>query len=450
MTQLAIRSTARLSSRAMRCILLAVVTTTLGACGCGHGSGPTGALAGRKGLMRVQMVEQAAGATRLLRSPSGRFVVAELAGDWTREMFGDRADEVPPILFVIDTTTGERVATVNGWALGPPTDDGDLAYIEEHEQEYQYRVRSLTRPDLIASLEPPGDGVYAVRGTVRAGDRLVAVLWTATPTGDAEQLWVASIDPTSLATVATATYAARMPLRWDFRRLGAGLAATDAPASLYLLEYPTEGKRWHVTSLDARSLTQRWRTPFEGTSEYVGTETTGRNAIITASGDGTEVAVVYGPERGGRVVPETVHVVGAASGQLARSLEVPVAAATDVIHAAPVPGRAAIALLHVVATRHDPAFFNGVTLLGLADGAIIDHFEVSRATVGDRLDDVRAQRPGALAVTPGLEAWVAPRSDPQPSNLASLVTTPTAWHRDDRPRVRARDEALGRRPPSSD
>jgi hypothetical protein len=386
--------------------------------------------------MKVDVLPAAAGATRLLLSPSGRYALAELGGEWLREEYGDRAAYAPPVLELIEVATGKVVRTATGWALGGPSDDGDQIYVEEHGKEFEYRVRSMTRPNLVEAVAAPD--LFAMRGGESAGSRRIVVL-----EGKDDQLWLASIDPATLKTRATTTIAMAIPRGAGGQSFGAGIAS--GPSSIFLVGRIMESG-WQLVRLDAQTLAARWRLSVPG-------DPIKNRALVVVGGAGQRVALVTGPAgHDQKVEPRQVHRISIAKGALLDSVPAPphlfTGATTQTV---PAPGRAAFVALHVPWTRDDGWYFSGVTLFDLARGRLSDEFRVDVDSVGDRLEAVQQLRPTSLACSAKLQVWLAPYDDRfhgkgrQAAAVKGLVTTPPGWHRDSRPRIRARDALVGKR-----
>ena len=70
----------------------------------------------------TRVVGHAAGATRLLASPKGLYVLAEVRGRWLGEEYSP-GTFVPGVLKLLGPDRGV-VRFGQGWALGPPDDQG--------------------------------------------------------------------------------------------------------------------------------------------------------------------------------------------------------------------------------------------------------------------------------------------------------------------------------------
>src|SRR5262249_20699460 len=120
------------------------------------------------------VVPAAVGASRLWVGRDTKAIVAEHRS-WLREVYRERADEAPGVLVLV-SGDGAAARTLSGWALGGPTPDGAMAWLEELDSEYTYRVSRTTGPGGL--LTPPGDYWAVAATTGHWGATLgAAVLW---------------------------------------------------------------------------------------------------------------------------------------------------------------------------------------------------------------------------------------------------------------------------------
>lgn len=428
-------------------------------------------------MLNIDILPQASGATRLLRSPSGRYLLAELHGTWAREAFGEHAGEVPPVLKLIESATGEVVAVVNGWPLGAPTDDGDVLYLEEHDVEYSYRVRSLARPELHTVLAPPA-GLWLVKAGLRvpAAGRALVILWSPVPGQPwreprtrRERLWFASLDPSSLQVATEATMEMTTP-RLGMDSYDVGIATSPTRGEVYVAALPASSPAWPITAVDAASLKVRWTSEVEAIAQAsmpptVERERVRKGLLLAAGGDGTRLAAVYGRRHRVGVAPEAVYVLDATSGQRVGVVrDLPLA---DVVHElAPVPDTPAVAMLHYLYYRARSNWtteLHGITRVDLGVLAVDAYYERSKAFLGeDAYERVKWLVPGGFAsgaantvlLAPQSYAWSRKHGYEVPwltgqgrgtsrPEVRGLVRTPSTWHRAGRPRVDKRLRTWG-------
>lgn len=451
--------------------------------------------------LTIDIIPQASAATRLLRSPSGRYLLAELRGRWAREAFGEHAGEVPPVLKLIERATGKVVAVVNGWPLGAPDDDGDVLYLEEHEAEYRYRVRSLAHPERHTLLAPPAGSWLVKAGLqVPAAQRALVVLWSPVP-GEPwreprtrrERLWFASLDHGSLAVAAEATMEMTTP-RLGTDTYGVGIVASPTRGEVYVATLPERSPAWPITAVDAASLTVRWTGEVAAMAQgpvpssppsppspssppsppSVERERVSKSVLLAAAGDGTRLLAVHGASHGVGVAPEAVLVFDAASGrQLGAVRDLPLGLAGVVHELVPVPDTPAVAMLHYLHYRDLGSWttrLQGITRVKLDALTIDARYERSAAFLGaeayERVErlvpgGLTAGADGTMLLAPQSYAWSKRygyegpwlpdgpvdrddkgRGTTRPE-VRGLVQTPRTWHRAGRPRVDERLQAWG-------
>lgn len=459
-----------------------------------------------KAMIQIEILPAASAATRLLVSPDNKYVAAELHGTWVEEAFPGQEEAVPPVLKLIDLSTGNVVGSVNGWALGAPSDEGDLFFLEEFDEEYQYRLRSFKTPDLTLNLAPPA-GFWLPKAALRitAPNRAVVVLWSAIsgvewrfPEERRERLWIASIDTEKFSLVSSLTIDTATPMLGR-TRFSVGVAANPLRPQIYILELPEpqETPDWHVRAYSADSLQLQWRSSFspamvEGekagdsmqqpqdrrhsspppipqatTKQTAGSERLTKNALIGVSGDGAYLAVVYGPEQRVGVGLEKLIIFNAADGSLLHMLtgsELKLTGQVSTI--ASIPGAASVALLHLLRFREDlgenyQTVFHGGSLVDLSKQTQSSVYEVSRVALGGEYDKLNKLLPGAMTVQKDGTLLIAPQSyywvrtyggnGNWPAELArgadqpevrGLVKTPLNWHTVGRRRVNERRRFL--------
>lgn len=455
-------------------------------------------------VTKANHVIAAAAATRLVLARDERYVVAELGGVWRHDAFS-RGRGVPPVLKLIDLQANKVVATANGWALGSPVDK-DLLYIEEHGEEYRYRVRSTARPDQKVDLTPP-DGSWSVKAAIDVGaDLVAAVLWSGEPGFEwrdgawREQLWIATIHRRDLRIQKTTTlHAMRTPRnmpqdsRGKAEKYGGGVIGDPVRGQLYLAQYPAPGsENWHVAAYDA-SLEPLWDTELVSEArKQEPTETRERGgerrraepapipstgeppdardqlAAITVTGNGAYVVVVRGSNApfGGIGRPAEAFFLDPTTGKVTKAVELDLAGSVREI--VPVAGQPRIGLLHVTAFRDRgdgyADRFEGVSVLDAPSGTLDHVYRVAASALGRAgYEAAQALRPGAIAIDASGAVLLAPQDYqwaekhlgatglPQPASdgrgldapeIRGLVSTPSDWHQDSRPRVKERDAFL--------
>jgi hypothetical protein len=379
---------------------------------------------------KVELLDAAAGATRMAASPDGAWVAAELAGHWISDAYPGREGEIPPALRLIDLTRKTVTLTPSGWMLGPPTDRGELFWVEEHGEEYRYRVRSSARPDAALPLEPPDDGIWQFHAATGTGTLRVVVL------SRKEALWLATIDLDAMRLLATAVrHEALASLGVNRARSGLDVGVAAANDLVFLTLAPTTiDGTMQVLALDTRSLTERWRLRADESEK-------GGLVIVVPTEDPARLALLSGQDRWGGVVVSQVRAIAAATGEW-------VGEPTDLIDSrmtvATAPAGASVATLDLWITRAGPgdgvtSHLAGVRLVDPATRTVHPHFEVEAVTLGrDGFEQWRAEVSRALLVDRSGRVWLSPA---QEAGAVPRVTTPAGWHRPARPRVAARDSA---------
>ena len=260
---------------ALRVVCVVLVCGWLASASWSHGQ-ESGGRSADPARLDVELIPEASAATRLTLSQSGRYAAAELRGDWIdEERFGSGRD-VPPVVKLVDLASlgdaGEPsrrvVASITGWAMGAPTDDGDLLWVEEYFREYQFRIRSLARPEVTVALAPP-PGSWTVKAALRFPGARHAVVILCSPVAGyswrdsdsrRERLWLAAIDIDTLAVAATLVL--DVTTQWPgLDGYGAGVAV--GPAHVYVAALPVDSTAWKVLAIDAATLQRRWEVALE-------------------------------------------------------------------------------------------------------------------------------------------------------------------------------------------
>lgn len=380
--------------------------------------------------LRVELIAEASAATRLTLSSGGRFAVAELRGSWIEEERLVSGRDVPPVVKLIDLRSpGDAaeparrvVASVSGWAMGAPADDGDFLWIEKYGQEGRFRVRSLAWPATVAPLQPP-PGVWTVKAALRwpAARHAVAILcspvagyaWLDSETRR-ERLWLASIDVDTLAIEATAALDVTTP--WpalDPYRAGVAVG----PAHVYVAALPEKSPAWRVLALDVATLERRWQVtveladPGRFSEDAISRERASRHVLLGPSGDGSVIAVVYGRRRRVGVEISQLVTLDAGDGRALDRLVEPPGMAT-VHEVAAVPDEPAVALLQYAYDRQQGEYttrLQGVVKIDLRQMKILARYELSPEFMGPAVfERMRWLLPASLAVAPDGTILLAP------------------------------------------
>lgn len=419
---------------------------------------------------QLEILPAAAGATRLLCSPDGRHAVAELGGDW-RDYAPD-PEEVPPVLKLMSLPDGAVTSAVNGWALGAPDDGGDLLYLEEFGEEYRYQLRSTRRQQMSSALAPP-EGFWLPRAGLRVpGGPAVVVLWkprsfsAETSRMLEEQLWIAVIDPATLAVRASMEMSFTSVTLAGYR-FDEGIAINPTGSHVYLVESPAyEGRAdWTVMALALGDLHESWRSTIPGQAMSGGGERNRRAVKLATDGRGRRLVVFHGLKNHDAISTQTIFVLDASTGatlaeRAAAQIDLP--DLTGLHRLAPVPNIERVALMYRYHYREGlgesrAEFLRGVWLFDPGKLATAGSYQVTRSQLGDSFDRMRSLVPHAMAVTPTgrtlvapgdfrwVKTWMSgdwPRANGNGTGLDtatanSLVANPE-WHRIGRPRVTAR------------
>jgi hypothetical protein len=378
----------------------------------------------------VEILDAAAGATRMAASPNGAWVAAELAGQWISDAYPGREGEIPPALRLIDLTRKTVTLTPSGWMLGPPTDSGELFWVEEHGEEYRYRVRSSARPKTVLPLEPPDDSIWQFHAATGTGNRRVVVL------SRQEALWFAAIDLDAMRFLETAVrHEALASLGVNRARNGLDVGITAAADLVFLTLVPTAIDRTtQILALDIRSLTERWRLAVDD-KEGVGL------VVLVPTEDPAHLALLSGRDRWGGIVLSRARAISAATGEW-------VGEPTDMNDSratvATAPAGGAVATLDLWITRAGPgdgvtSHLAGVRVVDPTNRTVRPLFEVEAVTLGrDGYHQWRNEISRALLADRSGRVWLSPA---QEAGVVPRVTTPPDWHRPARPRVVERDSA---------
>lgn len=441
------------------------------------------------------VVPQASGATRLLLSPSGNYLLAEIRGRWLQEEYGLGDDEYVPGVLKLLGPDREVVRSAQGWALGPPDDQGRLGILEEGPEEFRYRVRPLASPQPVVPLALP-EGYWHVKaalGDPRSGC-MVAVLWSPVvghnnPDGRRDRLWLASLDRGTHTPRATRQVEATTPSATRDGRYDRGIAVGGSPAEpiLAYLELPAAGAedaRWRVTALDCKTLRTRWQVhlphpvaepvaespaaprsrrlplpPVKMPPPSADHQRMFRTGDLAFSGDGRHLAVVHGSLGRISVGVESVYALSSASGQITARIHGKATGLFNAHRLAPAPGRPAVVALDLTSVRmgageHVDDLYFGAWEIALAPLRVTQVIQVSRASLGERWEETRNMTPRALVVhggqillAPECFEWVInrkiagpwPRGDgtgARRPEVAAWTTLPREWHRPARPAVR--------------
>lgn len=440
-----------------------------------------------------RVVPNAAGATRLLASPKGKYLLAEVRGAWLNEEY-DHGDYVPGVLKLLGLER-EVVRFGQGWALGPPDDTGRQWIIEEAPEEFRYHVRRLETRHPALALSPP-EGFWHVKaalGLQAPATCMAAVLQSPvvgfnTFSKRRDRLWVASLDPETGKPLATRLVEATTPHPNGEDPFGRGIVLGGPPARPILawLELPDHGAkdpRWRVTALDCQTLKPLWQVrlpmppqpspepPKAGrhrklTSVLKFPEPTADGERISASatlaftGDGQHLLVLYGNRGRLSVGVRSIYALAPATGAITGQLHDKALPFVLAYRLVPVPGRAEVMALSFDRVRElmgesSSEIFFGVFEIAATPLAVRQVIDVSRAALGERWKETRYMTPHALAVlrreillAPGSYYWVQGhgfqgkwptvegRGARRPE-VASWVTLPRSWHRPDRAAVKA-------------
>ena len=445
--------------------------------------------------MKIQLLPEASAATRLLLGDDEHFITAELAGDWTREEFPVQA-HVPPVLKIIDMGSQRVVTTVNGWALGAPLDSGDQWYVAEHDEEYRYSLRHTGDASKRHDLEPP-PGHWAMAAALRTGDQGIVILSSPlAPTRDRDlrrqKLWIASfaLDSLTLSAERVLEVSLGDPANGRIADLPAGVAANPQRSQVYLVALPDPRPRpgdaadggtgttsqedvlpWRLYSLDSRTLQEQWHTEFVPSPTHRGNAARSLAlCLVTPTGDGARVVVVCGTSETSSLSPESMFSLDPGDGRIVESFDesfMKPATAFDwtaVYQVVAVPGSGRIALLRVLDLRDRWDRLDQITVFAPDQRKVVSTWQRSRGHLGDDFDRLKELYTNAIAVTSSGTLLIAPKTyhwsreyglegdwptgfeqGARRAEVRGLVTTPTDWHHRDRPRVRARLEALGER-----
>lgn len=402
----------------------------------------------------VVLVSRAAGATRLIASPDGGSLFAEIAGAWQAESF--RNDDLPPpVLRRIDVGGDRVLATAMGWALTAPG-AGDL-YLAPGDAELTYRVRRLGGAALDEPLEPPA-GVWAVKATLPDGaaGQGVAILWRpvagtwAEVATRREELWLAAIaaDTGKVTAQRTLTLAGRSAPR-GMLTVGAGVAADPVDGTIYLASID-RGAGVVVDALDPRTLATRWTRVLAVPPDGLAAATTSASAVIGVTGDGAAIVVVVGDNQAGGVRPDLGYVLDR-GGAVVKTLPASALQPYWDIAALGPAGPGQVIGHSVLESRRATRRFIGLFALRPGDGEVSLRFDPGALP---RTRDLRA-----LASTfdaAGKRALVAPESFEDCRNLGidvgistgtgtgldreeirDAITLPRDWYADGRPRYDA-------------
>lgn len=463
----------------------ALMTIAVVAVGCGSrcgraGAGPEdartttggGEVTSKQGY-EPKILTSATGATRLLVSRDGAVAAAELGGTWREDVFLAHQDEVPPVLRVIDVAADEVRTTVSGWALGAPDGDGDVVYLEERDEEYDYHLRSTARPDLVERVEHP-DGFWLPKAALGDGETTVLVMrsaapgrsWTDTATRG-ERLWIAVIDRASLRVTASAIITAAT---WARRghRLGAGVALNPKRPELYVVSMPDPmgDGAWELVAIGLDDMKQRWtaRLPTLAEVEVVplpepkrddgrvappavtprptvvdpASERSRHNTLIEVTSDGRTIVATHGLWLRGSMSTDVAHVVEASTGKVVRSVMGAIVGAPRISQLVAAPASSDIALLHVLTDRDGGSAFLGVSAFTPESAKVAPVYDVSTSALGAAYEKVKLLDPGAIALT-AASLLIAPERG---ADVGDDSTTSSQWHRDDRPRVQAMEQYM--------
>jgi hypothetical protein len=285
--------------------------------------------------MQVKLAGFGDHARRVLLSPSARWAAVERDGD-------------PASVELVDLPSGSPGRQLDGWALGPPDDDGALVYLTRVDDQ-RFQVRSTASDGEVLALDAPA-GRWRVAAALGAGDALVVVL---DDRDDPERRWMAAISRADLVLRATATgaRAPRVKARRDVavgarqgaESAGVGPTLALTPERLFVLggvsDAPTGDASFAVSAFSSTSLEPLWtralveppRDPapadepgglVEAPPIAVEVRTWGDNPafLVVPAGDGARVLVVSGEEHHGTITwHQSLIVVDAADGRIVAS-----------------------------------------------------------------------------------------------------------------------------------
>ncbi len=406
--------------------------------------------------MIYHFVPEASSATQLLLSDNQRYMAAELGGEWQREEF-DSTETVPPVVKVLQLQ-GERAITeqtIQGWPMGPPSNDGKLWYVAEEDRPNHYTVRHTNREDWSLGLSPPkGDWRFDVAfrsdtsGVIVLADR---VYLNYSPSATTKRLHLTTV---SLTTEKRNGHTVLdIPAAWGS---SGGMAFNAARNELYFLVPPNKDTQphWAVHAISIESLQQRWKL-------VLSPDVTSRSDAtrLVMSGDDQKLVVLIGQDHRFFDV-DTVVVIDTKTGQIESRTPIEKKSRlswSNITKIVSVPNSPQIAFVHMRSS--DPAivvhggtyvldevtFFDvqKSTRIGQHDYRDTKHAKeaphLSTSTIAITRAGTR-QTPGKILVAPSDYEWCyqhklikqAPttgtgRNRPE---VKGHVTTPKGWHQD--------------------
>lgn len=410
----------------------------------------------------LELLVGAAGASRLYAGEATDQIVSEHRS-WLAEAFSERAEEAPGVVKLIDTN-GDVKSAFSGWAMGPAIADGNVAWLEEYDEEYRYRVRRLGT-DATHPLSPPDD-FWTVAASVGHlnGAAGAVVLWRSAqgtspsfPGTRQEELWIASIDRSGPRVVATSRIDLTLP---DPRAASVVIGGTTAAPLLYLIGLPEPGARAAYravaltlpgldlaseTALDvaapARAAMPN-RTDRASAAEPSPTTISAdvlrsmSSVRTTALGDGSGWVVAHGtPLRD--VLSIGLVFVGSTGGALTLRPDIH---PRDTVELIPVIGRRSFALRGVAGGRSRARFVDVAEIApdGPRTRVLVD---LDTEVNGKSLRNNPNLQPLAIAVRNDLVLGAAAAGGGTGGSSADVqggITNPLTWHQPDRPRVKAR------------
>jgi hypothetical protein len=410
-----------------------------------------------------KLLPGAAGASGLHVGAATDQIVSEHR-TWLAEAFSERADETPGVVKLIDAH-GDLVSADSGWAMGPAIADGNAVFLEEHGEEYRYRVRSLGAG--AAELLSPPDDFWTVAASVgHPGSTAGAVvLWRpsqgtspSNPGTRTEELWIAGIDRSGPRIVASRRTELTLP---DPRAGGITIGGTTARPLLFLIGLPEAGAlgAYRTVALTLPGLEPAWETSLDvaaaaaarsttenGTDRERATEPP-RTAITadvlrsmsslraTALGDCSGWVVAHGtPLRD--VLSTSLVFVGTNAGEVTPRPDIHL---RDTAALVPVISRPSFALLGVAGGRSKASFVEVEEIA--TDGSRSVLVNLDTLVGGKNLRDDPHLQPVAIAARGDVILGAAAASGGPGASSADVneaITTPPTWHQPDRPRVKAR------------
>jgi len=412
-------------------------------------------------IANLKLLAGAAGASRLYAGKTTEQIVSEHR-DWLAEAFGERADEAPGEVRLIDAH-GAVIETGSGWAMGPAVADGHAAWIEECDEEYRYRLRSFGN-DAAVHLASPDDfwTVAAAAGHLSTDDGAV-VLWRpaqgttpSLPGTRKEELWIAAINRSTLRVVATSRLDLTLP---EPRAACVAIGGTAAEPLLVLVGLPEPGSTaaYRVVALRLPALDLAWETSLDIAeavaarqviwdqndraiaAEPPRTATTAdalrfmSSVRMTALGDCSGWVIAHGIPLG-NVLSTSLVFVGTNAGDLIPRTDIHLGDTAALVQ---VIGCPSFALLGVAGGRSRMRFVNveEITVHGSRTRVLVD-FDTT--VNGKSLRTDPQLQPIAIAVRNDVVFAAVAAREKMAVSGAEAIATPLRWHQLDRPRVKAR------------